>query len=152
MYVGGLSIRTRADEKVFKNGDMLFGYTSSFRMGQLLRYSLVIPEQSRRKDDYRYMCTDFIGAVINLFENKKFAKTSNGEISGGTFLVGYKGNLYSVENDSQVAVPALNSEAVGCGVGIALGALHALHNNKMKPRDRIIKTLEAATEFSAGVR
>ena len=150
--VGGLSIRTRADEKVFKNGDMLFGYTSSFRMGQLLRYSLVVPEQSKRKDDYRYMCTDFIDAVINLFESKKFAKTNSGEISGGTFLVGYKGKLYEIENDFQVAVPSLNFEAVGCGVDIAIGALHALRNHKMKPRDRIIKALEAATEFSAGVR
>ena len=150
--VGGLSIRTRADEKVFKNGDMLFGYTSSFRMGQILRYSLSVPEQSQKKEDYEYMCTDFIDAVAMTLEKKKYAKVSNNEMEIGTFLVGYKGNLYLIENDLQVAKPMLNYEAVGCGVNIAMGALHATYDLKMTPQQRITKALEAATEFSAGVR
>lgn len=150
--VGGLDIRTRADEKVFKNGEMLFGYTSSFRMGQLLRYSLTIPEQSRKKDNYEYLCTDFIDAVAEMLEKKKYAKVSNNEMSIGTFLVGYKGNIYGVEDDLQIAKPMLNYEAVGCGVNIAMGALHALSGYKMKPKERITKVLEAAVEFSAGVR
>ena len=38
--VGGMSLTVRADEKVFQNGEFLMGFTTSFRMGQLLRYSL----------------------------------------------------------------------------------------------------------------
>ena len=50
MYIGGdragvagLSLTVRADEKVFQNGEFLMGFTTSFRMGQLLRYSLKPP-------------------------------------------------------------------------------------------------------------
>lgn len=150
--VGGLSLRIRKDTKVFRNGDMLFGYTSSFRMGQLLRYSLNIPEQSKSKSDYEYMCTDFIDAVVSLFEKKKYSKINNNEITGGTFLVGYKGNLYCIEDDFQIGIPALNFEAVGCGSTIAMGAMHALRKLKYQPKLRIKKAIDAAAEFSAGVQ
>lgn len=150
--VSGLRIRTRADSKVFKNGEMLFGYTSSFRLGQLLRYSLTIPEQSSKKDDYAYLCTDFIDAVAKMLEEKKYAKINNNEISIGVFLIGYKGNIYRIDDDLQVGKPMLNYEAVGCGVDLAMGALYALNSYKMEPKERIKRALEAAQEFSAGVR
>jgi len=150
--VGGLNIRTRKDAKVFRNGNMLFGYTSSFRMGQLLRYSLNIPEQSSKKDDYEYMCTDFMNSVIDLFEKKKFAEVSNNIVSGGCFLVGYKGNLYKIETDFQVGIPTFNFESTGCGENIALGAMYAMKNLKITPQTRIKKALDAAAEFSTGVR
>ncbi len=144
--------RIRKDVKVFKNGPMVFGYTSSFRMGQLLRYSLVVPEQSRKKTDHAYMCTDFIDAVTKLFESKKYAKVLNNELTGGYFLVGYKGNLYNVESDFQVGIPTFNFESTGCGEDLAMGALHATRNIKMSPGKRIKVALDAASEFSAGVR
>lgn len=150
--VNGLEIRTRADSKVFKNSDMLFGYTSSFRLGQLLRFSLTIPEQPRKKDDYVYLCTDFIDAVAKVLEEKKYAQVNNNEISIGVFLIGYKGNIYRIDNDLQVGQPMLNYEAVGCGVDLAMGALYALNNYKMEPKERILSALKAACEFSAGVR
>lgn len=150
--VAGLRVRIRADEKVFRNGDMIFGYTSSFRMGQLLRYSLSVPEQSPKKDDYEFMCTDFIDTVARTLEKNKCATINNNEMSIGTFLVGYKGNLYSVEDDLQVAKPMFNYESVGCGIDIAMGAMYAVRDIKMTPRKRITKALEAAVEFSGGVR
>ena len=61
--VAGLSLVVRADEKVFRNGDFLMGFTTSFRMGQLLRYKLDPPR--RHPDDRvaKYMVVDFIDAV-----------------------------------------------------------------------------------------
>ena len=45
IYMGGdsagvsnLDIRIRADQKVFKTGEFIMGFTSSFRMGDLLKY------------------------------------------------------------------------------------------------------------------
>ena len=46
------NMQIRADEKVFKNGEMVFGFTSSFRMGQLLRFSLILPPKKENQDDY----------------------------------------------------------------------------------------------------
>ena len=39
------------DEKVFQNGDFLISFTSSFRMGQLLRYAFEPPEYRADKKD-----------------------------------------------------------------------------------------------------
>ena len=36
----------RADEKVFKNGDFLLGYSGSFRVGQLIRYAFNPPKST----------------------------------------------------------------------------------------------------------
>jgi ATP-dependent protease HslVU (ClpYQ) peptidase subunit len=46
--VSGFDYHIREDQKVFQNGDMIFGFTSSFRMGQLLQYSLKIPDHDPR--------------------------------------------------------------------------------------------------------
>jgi hypothetical protein len=42
--VSGLSLSVRADAKVFRKGRYLFGFTTSYRMGQLIRYSLQPPK------------------------------------------------------------------------------------------------------------
>ena len=94
------SITIRADEKIFilKNR-FLIGYTSSFRMGQLLRFSFRPPPQKKGQNDYEYMCTMFINSVIKCFNRGGFGKRDEDEeISGGQFLVGYKGNLYTIND------------------------------------------------------
>ena len=62
VYIGGdsagvarLSLTVRADEKVFRNSDFLMGFTTSFRMGQLLRYSLKPPRRHPADDINQYM-------------------------------------------------------------------------------------------------
>lgn len=150
--VGGYSLQIRADEKVFKKEDMVFGFTSSFRMGQIIRSCLQIPEQSSKKTDYDYLCSDFIDKLIACFKDKEYATIKDSKVKGGVFLLGYKGNLYNIESDFQVGKVFKNYNACGCGFDLALGALHALEDSKLTPEQKIIKALEAADEFSAGVR
>ena len=57
VYIGGDSaglsgwgLTVRKDPKVFANGPCIMGFTSSFRMGDLLRYSLVVPERHPDED------------------------------------------------------------------------------------------------------
>ena len=54
VYIGGdsagasgWSLTVRADAKVFFNAGYLFGFTTSYRMGQLIRYALQPPEPAR---------------------------------------------------------------------------------------------------------
>lgn len=148
--VGGLSLTIRADEKVFKNGNMLFGFTSSFRMGQLLRFKLQIPYHRPEVNDYQYMVTDFIDAVRYCLKEGGYASVHSGEESGGTFLVGYKGKLYEINDDYQVGMPLDGYAAVGCGEDIAKGAMYA--NIGLEPEKRILNALGASENFSAGVR
>src|SRR3990167_7962118 len=82
----------RADEKVFKLGEMLIGICGSFRMGNLLRYKLELPEHRAAVSDMEYLVGDFVSSVKTLLDNAM----------EGSFLVGYKGKLYHVQSDFQV--------------------------------------------------
>jgi ATP-dependent protease HslVU (ClpYQ) peptidase subunit len=152
--IDGLSICNRADEKVFINENLIMGFCGSFRIGQLLRYSLEVPEQSvKQTDDMEYLVNDFVDAVRELLNEKGAAKKENElEEHESSFIVGFKGKIYVVEEDYQVGRPRENYAAVGCGAQIALGALYATRNSNMQPQDRLRVALEAAAEYSAGVR
>lgn len=100
--VGGYSLQIRGDKKVFRNKDFIFGFTSSFRMGQILRYDFEPPEQSVKKSIYKYMVSDFIKEVRNQLRKGGFLNKENLVESGGTFIVGYKKQLFIVEDDFQV--------------------------------------------------
>lgn len=148
--VSGLSISVRSDEKVFTNGPFLMGFTSSFRMGQLLRYKFTCPQQTVDQDDMTYMVVTFVDAVRELFADNGYGSMGDKSPNkGGTFLVGYKGTLYTIDSDFQVGKVELQYDSVGCGSDIALGSLFT--SSGKKPEVRIQLALEAAAKFSAGV-
>lgn len=149
--VAGLDLTVRADQKVFRNGPMLFGFTSSFRMGQVLRYALSIPDHDPRVDVERYMVTSFIDSVRSVLKDKGFATKQNEQESGGHFLVGYRGRLFKVESDYQVGIPVDGFDACGCGDQVARGALFATAET-LHGADRVEMALRAAERHSAGVR
>jgi ATP-dependent protease HslVU (ClpYQ) peptidase subunit len=143
--VAGLSITIRSDEKVFENGPFIMGFTTSFRMGQLLRYKFEPPKQTVAQSDMQYMVTDFIDAIRVCFTKNGFGDAS----SGGTFLVGYNGVLYHIDSDYQVGIPSGPYDSVGCGSDIALGAMYA--SGGKTPEERVKLALEASAKFSGGV-
>src|SRR6266403_6271489 len=61
--VGGWDLTVRKDPKVFMNGPCIMGFTSSFRMGQLLQYKLKVPARKDGQDVFEFMATYFIDAV-----------------------------------------------------------------------------------------
>lgn len=148
--VGDYDLTVRADAKVFRNGPFLFGFTSSFRMGQLLRYAFIPPKHDSDLDDYQYLVTAFVNAARQCLKDGGFASKSNETESGGTFLLGYRGHLYRIEGDYQVGEAADGFNACGYGYNVALGALHATEGEDAEKRVR--KSLKAAERFSAGVR
>lgn len=149
--VSGLDLTVRSDEKVFKNGEFLFGFTSSFRMGQILRFSFTPPARSEGTEDYKYLTTTFIDAVRAALKAGGYASNKDGAEIGGTFLLGYRGKLYQVYSDYQVASTADEFAACGCGEKIALGSLWTSRKHGDSAQ-RIRVALRAAERFSAGVR
>lgn len=145
--VSGLSITVRADEKVFSNGPFVMGFTSSFRMGQLLRYKFDPPKQTQSQSDMKYMVTTFVDATRKCFSENGFGDKD--ATKGGTFLVGYNGTLYTIDSDFQVGITRDQFDSVGCGSDLALGSLHSTQGKK--PEDRVVAALEAASYFNAGV-
>jgi hypothetical protein len=152
---GNYALRIRSDEKVFVNNDFIFGFTSSFRMGQLLRYSFMPPEKNKYLSNYQYMTTVFIDNVRQCFKRGGILRIEDDVESGGGFLVGWRGTIYSIESDFQVGVSVHNYYSMGCAEDVAMGALYALDNVrylKMKPQNKVIAALMAAEEFNSCVR
>lgn len=147
--VGGLDLTIRADKKVFRNGDFLMGFTTSFRMGQLLQYSFRPPQRYPDRDVMAFMVTDFIEAVRNCLRAGGFASKREEAEQGGTFLVGYQGRLFKIDSDYQVGEAAAGYDSCGCGESFAIGAFYA--SQGVAPDERILLALRAAEANSAGV-
>lgn len=147
--VSGWDMTVRADEKVFTIGPMVVGFTTSFRMGQLLRYRLKLPDHPDGMADHEYLSTQFVDAVRTCLKEGGYARVDSNREEGGTFLVGYRGAIWQVASDFQVGRSQCEFDACGCGADYAIGALAIL---KGRPRQRTERALEVAAQFSAGVR
>lgn len=134
--------------KVFITGNFIIGYTSSFRMGQLLEYNLDVPEQ-KKEEDLRYLVTQFVPAVRECLKLGGFTRIEWNQESGGSFIVGYKGKAYKVFSDFQINRMAAGYAAVGTGEQYALGALATM--KIANPEASIKKALEVAGQFCSAV-
>ncbi len=144
------SLKVRSDPKVFRNGDFLIGYTTSFRMGQLLRFNLVPPACPDDIEPYEYMVSLFIPAVRKCLKDGGYARKDNERESAGEFMVAYKGILFDVESDYQVGTIHDPFCAVGSGAQVALGALTV--TDGLPGEERVRKALEAAERWCSNVR
>lgn len=143
-------ITTRLDKKIFRIGEMLFGCCGSFRMTQLLRHGLILPEHPDDLSIDDYMVLKFIEGARTVFEAGGYMRKFNESEWGGDFLVGYRGHLYHIESDFQVGESAALYDACGNGDDVALGVLYATAG--MRPHQRIKLALEASEYHNVGVR
>jgi ATP-dependent protease HslVU (ClpYQ) peptidase subunit len=152
--LAGLDMAVRADRKVFRNGEFIIGFTSSFRMGQLLAVKLAPPKYHPDVEPWRYMVEDFVEAVRRCLREGGFSKKADEVESGGHFLVGFRGRVFHIESDFQVGERVEGFDATGCGESFALGSLLETGRriDLLEPRDRVLRALKAAETFSAGVR
>ncbi len=147
--VAGWTSRVTRLPKVFRRGPFLIGYTTSFRMGQLLQHALIVPPQTDDRDDMRFMVTTFVECVRHLLKEKGVAKVESNAESGGQFLVGYRSRLYSVQQDFQVNEMADGFDAVGSGSEYALGALAS--TKSAPPVLRLKRALAVSAHFNMAV-
>jgi ATP-dependent protease HslVU (ClpYQ) peptidase subunit len=166
VYLGGdsagvradLQIMVRKDPKVFKVEKFVIGFSSSFRMGQLLMKSLKPPKISPKdkKDLYKYMTTKFVDEIRRVFKAGGYLEVKAGVEVGGNFLVGIEGHLFHIQPDFQVSETYEPYTAIGCGEQYALTALHILTSfpttKKLTPQQKLEFALGAASKFSGGVR
>lgn len=150
--VSGHSLEARSDPKVFINGEFVFGYTSSFRMGQLLEHEFTPPKPHEGENGMAYMVKRFIPGVKSALKNGGYQINKDGQDFGGVFLAGYRGQLYMVQSDYQVARLRQPFAAIGCGEDLVLGSLYSTKIQQWNPKERIELALDAAAEFSSGVR
>ena len=128
-------------------------------MGQILQYHFAPPEAYENNDNMSYMVKRFIPRVKQVLKEHNFQQTKDGRDIGGTFLVGYSGELYEIYEDYQVSRVCQPYYACGCGRDLLLGSLFTTEkfaekfaeSVHMTPKNRIQTALSVAQEFSAGV-
>jgi len=156
MYMGGDSFgvdsedhyRSFVSDKVFVKENMLFGFTSSYRMGQLIQYKLVIPEQKEITDS-EYIATVFTDSVIKCFKDNKYLANKEGVITGGSFLIAYKGVLYALQDDFSMVIVKNGYGSVGCGRMVALGALEIASKLDIPVEKKIKKAIKAVKKYDS---
>ncbi len=159
VYIGGDSCGVlsngdrwvRKDPKVFKVGEFSIGYTTSFRMGQILRFKFKPSKPPRDNEKlYEYMVVKFVDELRKTFQKAGFGSTGQGNgDEGGLFLVGIRNRLFKVESNYQVAETADKFDSVGCGYPFALGSLESTGGDT--PLRRILQALATAAKFHGGV-
>jgi ATP-dependent protease HslVU (ClpYQ) peptidase subunit len=151
--VSGYSISSRKDPKVFINGDLVIGFTTSFRFGQILQYELTPPKHHPDTSNAKYMVSQLVPAIRQALKEHGYLYVKESNESGGTCLIGYRGQLFLMDSDFQIGEMSGDFYAVGCGADLALGAMHTIDRLKpiITPQQIIELALEAAESYSAGV-
>jgi len=143
----------RSDKKVFIKNDFLIGFTSSFRMGDILKYNFN-PTRCEDWDLEKYMVTTFVDDLREFFSKHGFLKKDNNVDYGGNFLVGIRGRIFEIGTDFQVGWTSNNYTAIGSGELVAKGALYTMFNNfeNLSPLTMCTAALNAAQHHTTSVR
>ncbi|RJR27759.1 hypothetical protein C4561_01505 [candidate division WWE3 bacterium] len=149
----GTELVIRKDAKIFKLGrSILVGYCGSPRMGQVLRYQLKIPRRPVKMDALDFMVKFFVEKVRYALHLAGMLKdqSSNDSVEGNV-LIGYRGRLFVIDSDFQVAEPDAEFYCIGTGAMVANGSLFTTASCGMSPEERIMLSLEAAEKYCVGV-
>ena len=137
-------------EKVFIKGQFIYGFSQSFRSGQVLRYSFIPPKHPKQMDTTEYLSTLFVDRLRKTYEKAGYGgKDEEGEL-GGHFVLGYNGKLFTMQDDYNVSESVDNYTAVGCADLACFGSLYSTEGKF--PEERIRMALDAAKHFSGGVK
>lgn len=148
----GFTFHTTKQPKVFKKGKLLMGYTSSFRLGQLLEYGLNLPARTEGQDIQSYLFGTFVDALRDCLRSGGYARNDRGEESAGNFLVVTEGRIFEVQSNYSVLERQDQYAAVGSGEYHALGVLHAAKSLNLPPLQTLRLVFEATTANVVTVR
>lgn len=147
---GGNSKVVHTQPKVFVRNGVGFGYTTSYRFGQLIEHVLpdqVVPEKDA--EVYRWLITVLVPKLKASFKEADYDK-------GGNALIGVRGQLWELQEDFSVLRSRLGYSAVGSGCEYAMGVLHAYMHLKPSRTPRACAAalrlaIEAAGTYSPSV-
>lgn len=140
-------IKRRHDMKMFHNGKYLIGFTGSARTGQIFKSKYWKPP----KDIY-----EFPDAMREQVMTKGCLSANNTDIGMdvmlSNFIIGFKGRVYEVLVDFQLAEPEENYSALGSGKTYALGSLFTTKFSSTIPiEDRLEIAMKAGVYFCDSV-
>lgn len=114
---GGNHKIVHTQPKVFSKKGVVFGYTSSYRFGQILEHGLPDPVVPKDTDEiYRWI-------IAVLVPDIKHALRDSGYDGGGNCLIGVRSQLWEMQTDFSVLRSTRGYNAVGSGSEYALGSI-----------------------------
>lgn len=130
---GGNSKIFHTQPKVFEKSGIIFGYTTSYRFGQIIEHSIdkgFLPSSS--EDVYPWLVKEFV-------PHCKKVLAESGYDGGGVCLIGIKGQLWRLEGNFAVLRSVKGFDAVGSGSEYALGAMDVyLSDSKYDDTESVI--------------
>lgn len=159
VYIGGDSCGSTSSSwvhvpnpKVFPLGEgMLVGAAGSFRMIDLLRFSVRLPAHDAAVSADAFMRTAFVAALRKTFLDEGYLHRECLRDSGGNFMVGYQGQLFEVQDDFSVLNAPEYGLSCGSGEAPARGSLWTTRG-AWDCRLRVQQALEAAEATTPSVR
>lgn len=144
---------TYKNQKIFQLGNMLVGYTSSYRMGQLIQYNLSLPSRKVGQSLDQYMYTDFIASVRSLLKEHGYLRIDSNEERIGSFLIVADGRIWHMQDDLSLLESEDSFDACGSGHDFAQATMHTLtqHKIRMTPSDVLREAIECASKYVSSV-
>lgn len=142
-----------ADSKVFFKDNILFGFSSSFRVGQLLKYSIKLP-CNKKMSEMEYLVTVVADRIKNICTKKGIiGKTDDQEdFIDSNVLCAINGKLFQIESSLAIIKSKFPYAAIGSGAPYAVGALYALQDSPIPPEEKIRIALDTACMHNAACR
>lgn len=137
----GFTYHTMVPSKVFSHSGMIFGYTSTFRFGQIVEHmldnnSLYPPHYA--DDTYRWLVKDFVPKLQKLLREEEYP-TSN----GCSAVMVINGQVWELQGDMSVLRNDLGLVTVGSGTYHAESSVMTqLQINFTKVRPTIVEATE----------
>ena len=157
VYMGGDSagtsehrISVRKDAKVKKIGNILIGFSGSFRAGQIISRDFKCPTRGKKQSLQAFMSTTFINSFLDSLADNDYIPPHDN--TGVDILIAIEGKIFSILSDCQIEEVYSHYNAIGSGADSALGALYATNKLGIPPITRVKLCLSASAQFCNQVR
>jgi len=142
---------TRADMKIFYKDGYVVGFTSSYRFGQIIRHYVKLPAIPKKTRNHNHIIK-IIELISEKLHDNHWGQELNNHRWGGQLIIGWPGNLYSIDTDFQYSQSVDPFLCVGSGSNYALGALSSLSSNTiLKPEGLLLQAARTSSKFCATV-
>jgi len=142
-----------AEPKIFQIGEFIIGYCGSFRMGQILQYQFEPPSREEGQTDMSYLITSFIDHFrYTLEQTRFFTKEEPLEEKMGPCVLGYRGEVYVLQDDLAILHVVDDFVSVGSGGEVANAVLYATREIELDPASRLVLALDTAAYQLTSVR
>lgn len=147
--------------KVFQiqNAPIILSFCGGFKIYDLLKYRLTIPEKviekglKDKKNIDKFVRTELIDFIGNIIKNNNLelctGKTDELDFS---LLLGVAGKIYLMEEDLAVTQYENNLISIGTGEEVATGAFTAFFENEKNITNILFKTLKITSEKKVNVK